>query len=30
LSLCFPTVSPFVLICSDIRVTCKTLLSSWR
>nr|XP_014337671.1 PREDICTED: LOW QUALITY PROTEIN: vomeronasal type-1 receptor 1-like [Bos mutus] len=33
LSMCFPTVSPFVLICSDtrvIRVTCKTLLSSWR
>ena len=30
LSLCFPTVSPSVLICSDIRVTRKTGLSSWR
>ena len=30
LSLCFPTVSPFVLICSDTRVTRKTGLSSWR
>ena len=30
LSLCVPTVSPFVLICSDTRVTRKTGLSSWR
>ena len=30
LSLCFPTVSPFVLIYSDTRVTHKTVLSSWR
>ncbi|XP_057575691.1 vomeronasal type-1 receptor 1-like [Hippopotamus amphibius kiboko] len=30
LSLCFPTFSPFVLICSDTRVTCKTVVLSSR
>ena len=30
LSLCFPTVSPFVLICSDTRVTHNIFTSSSR